>query len=109
MRKKLGLIFLIFLIFTEIKSQNYLPKDTIFGNVKEIREKVIFLTEVENPQLLYYDDYGHSGFMGPESTISRFKDTWYTSNLSYYINYERNFDTKGNIISDKWFGKKIIS
>lgn len=106
MRKKLGLIFLIFLIFTEIKSQNYLPKDTIFGNVKKIREKVIFLTEVENPQLLYYDDYGHSGFMGPESTISRFKDTWYTSNLSYYINYERNFDTKGNIISDKWFGKK---
>lgn len=98
-------IFLLFLIAI-CKSQNYLPKDTIFGNVKNIREKVIFLTETENPQLLYYNDYGHSGFMGAESTISRFKDTWYTSNLCYYINYDRTFNQKGNIVHDLWFGKK---
>jgi hypothetical protein len=87
-------------------SQNYLPKDTIYGNVKKIKEKVIFLTEIENHQLLYYNDYGHSGFRGPESTIARFKDNWFTTNFCYYINYEREFDLKKNIIKDVWYGKK---
>ena len=99
------LIFTFFLI-AESKSQNYLPKDTIYGNVKNIKEKVIFLTEIENPQFMYYDDYGHSGFMGPESTISNFKDTWFTSNSSYYINYSRSFDNHRNVVSDTWYGKK---
>jgi hypothetical protein len=106
MTKYLFFISFTFLFYIDCKSQNYLPKDTIFGNVKTIKEKVVFLTETENPQLLYYDDYGHSGFMGPESTIARFKNTWYTSNLCYYINYERKFDKKGNIINDVWYGKK---
>ncbi len=44
--------------------------------------------------------------MGPESTIARFKDTWYTSDLCYFINYERNFDKNRNITVDTWFGKK---
>ncbi|WP_124641803.1 MULTISPECIES: hypothetical protein [Amniculibacterium] len=95
-----------FFIIAECKSQDYLPKDTIYGNVKKIKEKVIFLTEIENPQLLYYDDYGHSGFMGPEATFSRFKKTWYTSNQCYYINYVRTFDKNRNIVSDLWYGKK---
>ncbi|HEX7868569.1 MAG TPA: hypothetical protein VF455_00505, partial [Chryseobacterium sp.] len=74
------LIILLIILGTNIKSQ-YLPEDSLRGNVKRIREKVIFLTEIENPQLLYYDDYGHSGFNGSEATISRFRDTWFTSNL----------------------------
>ncbi|MBB1194595.1 hypothetical protein DNC80_13070 [Flavobacterium sp. SOK18b] len=98
-------LLFIFLIPFLVISQN-LPKDTIYGNIKRIREKVIFLTEKENPQLLYYTDYGHSGFMGPKSTISRFFNTWYSSNLCYYLNYERQFDKKGRIIKDVWFGKK---
>lgn len=106
MKKCLFFTLITLLLFKEFKSQNYLPKDTIFGNIKKIREKVLFLTETENPQLLYYDDYGHSGFMGPESTIARFIDTWYTSDLCYFINYERDFDKNRNITSDTWFGKK---
>ncbi|WP_312089740.1 hypothetical protein [Chryseobacterium sp.] len=106
MNKRILIFILSFFIIIKFYSQNYLPKDTIFGNVKKIKEKVIFLTEIENPQLLYYDDYGHSGFMGPESTISRFKDVWYTSNHCHYINYERTFDKNGNILEDVWFGKK---
>lgn len=104
---KLKIIFAIQLLLISLiaKSQN-LPKDSIYGNVKKIREKVIFLTEIENPQLLYYDDYGHSGFMGPEMAISRFYNTWYESNSCYYLNYERHFDTKRRITKDVWFGKK---
>jgi hypothetical protein len=65
MKKKIILIF-IFLFVTSIAKSQTFPKDSLYGNVKRIREKVIFLTEIENLQLLYYDDYGHSGFMGPE-------------------------------------------
>ena len=99
------IIILIFL-FSSITNSQSLPKDTLYGNVKRIREKVIFLTEMENPQLLYYDDYGHSGFMGPESTISRFHNTWYSSNFCYYLNYERFFNTNRKIIKENWYGKK---
>ncbi len=82
-------------------------KDTIYGKVKTIREKVIFLTERENPRLYEIDsDYGHSGFMGPESTISRFKATWYSTNFCYFINYERRFNENGLLIEDIWFDKK---
>ena len=59
-------------------------KDTIYGKVKSIREKVIFLTERDNPKLNEIDnDYGHSGFIGPESRISQFKDIWYSTNFCY--------------------------
>lgn len=82
-------------------------KDSIYGKVKSIREKVIFLTEIENPKLYEIDgDYGHSGFMGPESTISRFKDIWYSTDFCYYINYKRLFDENGLLIEDIWYDKK---
>lgn len=98
-------ILLIFLIPFLANSQN-LPKDTIYGNVKRVREKVIFLTEIENPQLLYYNDYGHSGFNGPKSTIERFHEIWYNSDYCYYINYERCYDSNQKIIKENWYGKK---
>jgi hypothetical protein len=103
--KNIFLYLILYLIPSIALSQN-LPKDTLYGNIKRIREKVIFLTEIENPQLLYYNDYGHSGFMGPESTITRFYNTWYSSNFCYYLNYERHFDKKRKIIKDTWLGKK---
>ncbi|MDO9260792.1 MAG: hypothetical protein Q7U08_02465 [Flavobacteriaceae bacterium] len=101
-KKNILTIFLLFSFSILFSQQN----DTIYGKVKKIREKVIFLTQKENPQLLYNDDYGHSGFMGPESTISKFHNTWYTSDLCYYINYERDFDEKGRIVKDIWYTKK---
>ncbi len=82
-------------------------KDTIYGKVKFIREKVIFLTERENPKLFEIDgDYGHSRFMGAESTISRFKSIWYSTNFCYYINYERHYNENGLLIEDIWYDKK---
>lgn len=105
MKNKIILIFILLFITSIVKSQN-IPKDTLYGNVKRIKEKVIFLTTIENPQILYYSDYGHSGFMGPESTISRFHDIWYSSNFCYYLNYERFFNPKRKIIKEYWYGKK---
>lgn len=100
-------IILIFAIFATIfLSAQEIPKDTIFGKIKRVREKVVFLTEKENHQLFYYDDYGHSGFMGPQRTIDRFRDLWYSSDGCYYLNYERHFDPSRKVMRDLWFGKK---
>lgn len=106
MKKKIIYTLWLIIIFPFLAKSQNLPKDTLYGNIKRIREKVIFLTEIENPQLLYYDDYGHSGFMGPESTIGRFHNTWYSSNFCYYLNYEKLFNKKRKIIKETWFGKK---
>lgn len=103
LKKKYILVTFCFILFQKSFSQQ---KDTIIGNVKNLREKVIFLTEKENPQLLYYDDYGHSGFMGPESTILRFENIWFSTEFCYFINYKRNFDRNGKILEDIWFTKK---
>lgn len=102
--KTTTLILLFFVIPFLVKSQN-LPKDTIYGKIKRIREKVIFLTEIENPQLLYNSDYGHEGFMGSESTISRFYDIWFSTYFCYYINFERFYTPNRKIKKENWYSK----
>ncbi|WP_318640248.1 hypothetical protein [Flavobacterium ardleyense] len=97
----------MFFFFTiSILSAQDLPKDSIVGNVKSVREKVIFLTEKENPQMLYDSDYGHSGFMGPKSTVAKFLTLWYSTPYSYFINYERFYLPNRIIDRENWFGKK---
>lgn len=95
------LLSIFFLTFNSYPQQT----DSVYGNVKKIREKVIFLTEIENPQLMYYNDYGHYGFRGPETTQAVFKDHWYNRESCYFINYERYFDETGNVVKDLWFTK----
>jgi len=104
--KKTVLTFFIILSIPAIGISQNLPKDTLLGNVKKVREKVIFLTEKENPQMLYYDDYGHSGFRGPELTMSHFQNVWYYGKFCSYINYERHFDEQKKVSKETWFGKK---
>mgnify|MGYP003674821643 CR=1 FL=1 len=102
---KTNLILALSLLWFSFSSGQ--QKDTIYGKVRSIREKVIFLTERENPRLFEIDgDYGHSGFMGPESTISRFKNIWFLTNFCYYINYERRFNENGLLIEDIWYDKQ---
>lgn len=102
---KTFLTFLWLLCFGVGSAQDFLPKDTLHGQAKRIREKVIFLTDIENPQLLYNSDYGHLGFQGAEYTKKHFRNIWFSKDWCYYINYERLFDKQGNIIKDTWFSK----
>ena len=99
---RVALIFLCFFFSFNLYPQKV---NTLFGSVKIIRENVIFLTEVENPQLLYYDDYGHYRFRGPETTQAVFTDYWYNRESCYFINYERYFDELGNVVKELWFTK----
>ncbi len=102
-KRKLISILLLFYFSISFGQQ----KDTIYGKVKKVREKVIFLTEKENPKLFAFDgDYGHSGFISPEYTISRFKDIWYSTEFCHFINYERHFSDNALVIEDIWYDKK---
>ncbi|MRX41436.1 hypothetical protein GJU43_19290 [Flavobacterium sp. LC2016-23] len=103
-RKIIYSIFLLIIIIRTVQSQG--KSDSLYGNVKRINEKVVFLTKAENAQIINYDDYGHSGFMGPEETISKFHNIWYSSQGCYYLNYERYFDKKRRVVKDIWYGKK---
>lgn len=107
MKNKKTLSILISFLISSLAISQDLPTDSLYGNVKKVKEKVIFLTKKENPKLFHEDsDYGHSGFMGPESTIERFYQTWFSTNFCYYLNYERHFDSKRKIIKDIWFNKE---
>ena len=46
--------------------------------------------------------------MGPKFTIAKFHQFWFSIDLCYYVNYERNFDKKRKITKDIWYGKKDI-
>ncbi|AQY22753.1 hypothetical protein [Riemerella anatipestifer] len=95
------------LAFVVGKSQQYLPKDTLYGKVKTLREKVIFLTEITTPQFLdYEDDYGHTGFRSAKEVLERFKKVWYTYDFCHYLNYKKVFDNRGNMVKEIWFDKK---
>ncbi len=97
------------LAFVVGKSQQYLPKDTLYGKVKTLREKVIFLTEITTPQFLdYEDDYGHTGFRGAKETLESFRKVWYTYDFCHYLNYKKVFDNRGNMIKETWFDKKTL-
>ena len=81
-------------------------KDTIYGKVKTIREKVIFLTEKENPKLYDSDSvYGHSGFTNPKFAIKCFNDSWYNSPWINYLNYYKEINENGNPTYEIWFYK----
>ena len=102
MRTEYYVVFLFVIISCTVFSQS---TDTIYGKPKRIREKVVFLTGQQNPQMLYYDDYGHCGFRGPEITIAQFKNVWFSTEFCYYLNYERHFDKQGKISKDVWYSK----
>ncbi|TXE19920.1 hypothetical protein ES692_01280 [Psychroserpens burtonensis] len=83
------------------------PNDTIYGNVKSIREQVVFTDSThQNGKLLFTDgDYGHSGFISPKWTKNRFSYLWYNTPWVHYINYNRIFNIRGNTISETWYYK----
>lgn len=100
MNKIFILLFLI--LSSSLFSQNK------FKKIKTTKEKIIFINDsIQNYKLFRIDgDYGHSGFIDPKHTIKRFRQNWYNEFFVHYINNERNFDERGNLINEFWFNKK---
>ena len=98
-------LLLIFTLFQNITYSQ--PKDTLYGNVKSVREQLLFLDEnVQNRKLFGSDgDFGHSGFISEDFTKSRFKTWWYETYWVHYINYYKEFDIDHKLLKDVWYYK----
>lgn len=101
---KSNLIVILFFFFSFSYGQQ---KDTIYGKVKSIREKVTFLDEKQqnyNPVGIS-GDYGHSGWNRKTGKNSQFNIWWYNTPLVHYINYYKKFDRNNNLIKEEWYFK----
>jgi hypothetical protein len=82
-------------------------KDTIYGKVKSIREKVTFVNDKQqnyNPVGIS-GDYGHSGWNRKTGKNSQFNNWWYNTSFVHYINYYKEFDKKNNLLKEEWYFK----
>ncbi|MDB5232458.1 MAG: hypothetical protein JWN76_3263 [Chitinophagaceae bacterium] len=93
------LLFLPSLLFAQI--------DSLKGEIKSIREELIFLDSTkQNMKLLSSEgDYGHYGFSSPEFTFSRFNSWWFNTPWVHYLNYLRNYDNAKNLVEETWYYK----
>lgn len=82
-------------------------KDTIYGQVKSVREQLNFLNENQQNMKLFSDegDYGHHGFSNPKFTKSRFYNWWYNTPFVHYSNYHKELNEKGKPTYEVWFYK----
>ncbi|MGR7813402.1 hypothetical protein [Lacinutrix undariae] len=82
-------------------------KDTIYGQVKSVREQLNFLDEDQQNMKLFSDegDYGHHGFSSPKFTKSRFHNWWYNTPWVHYSNYYKELNKNGKPTYEIWFYK----
>lgn len=111
--KNLAILFLLFSSFCFCQKYTVeLPiseNDSILGNVKSVREKIIFMDSLQKRELLELElgeEYGHFGFSKPELELSQMKKTWYNTASPGYANYVRNFNERRQLISEEWFDMK---
>ena len=100
--KKVFITILLFLPFLSFAQLNNLK-----GNVKSVREKLIFLDSTRQNLKLFSTegDYGHYGFSSPEFTLSRFDLWWFHTPFVHYVNYLRNYDTQNHLLDETWYHK----
>lgn len=100
---KSTLLFIFFITPRILFSQT----DSLKGNIKSVREKLIFIdSTIQNRKLWSSEgEYGHYGFTSPEFTFSRFNSWWYNTSWCHYLNYYREFDSSRKLISEIWFYK----
>lgn len=81
--------------------------DSLKGDIKSVRERLIFLdSTVQNMKLFSTEgDYGHYGFSSPEFTFSRFNSWWFHTPWVHYLNYYRVYDTARNVMEETWYYK----
>ena len=85
--------------------------DSLKGEIKSIREKVIFLDEKKQNFKLFSSegDYGHYDFTSPEFTFSRFNNWWFNTPWVHYLNYYQEYDKEHKLKSQIWFKKNDSS
>lgn len=100
-------IYLLFLF--KINGQDCCSNiDSIVGNVKSIREEILFINpKFQLTKFMELDsDYGHGGFNNPKQVREIFNNIWYSQNWTKFINYYKKFNTNKNIDFEIWYDSK---
>ena len=80
--------------------------DTIYGNPKSVREKVIFLNKSKlNYKFLTDSDYGHGVGFFPKAIKERFNSYWYNYHWVFYVNYYKEFLKNGEVKTEIWYNR----
>ena len=82
-------------------------QDSVYGNVKSVREKLYFSDSIQQNLKLFSteDEYGHNGFMHRGYTTSRFNTWWYKTPWVHYQNFYKEYDTLHKLICETWYYK----
>lgn len=85
-------------------------RDSLYGKVKSIREKLIYPSKEDkdflNKNLISIGgDYGEFGIISPKSEREGFVDSWYDSPWVSYVNFYEEFNKKGKPTYEVWYHK----
>ena len=103
MRFSFLMVFLI--ITTTVKSQ-VSNIDSIYGNIKRIRERVFDISNNDNPKQIEIDEYSDSMVLIPNDLNLNIYDILFSGSNIGYENYERIYNENGDILKNTWFVKK---
>ncbi|MEM6685784.1 MAG: hypothetical protein AAF617_08375 [Bacteroidota bacterium] len=98
------LFVLLFLMGVSSVAQK---RDTIYGQVKSIREELTFLDQSRQNKKLWRSegDYGHYGFTSARFTKGRFHSWWYHTPWVHYLNYYKEFSEDNKVLKEIWYYK----
>lgn len=102
---KLNFLIILLIITSTVKSQ-VSNIDSIYGNIKRVREKVFDISNIENPRQIEIDEYSDSMILIPNSLNLTIYDSTFSGSQSGYENYEQFYNENGKIVKHIWFLKK---
>ena len=97
---------IVFLIISTSAKPQISNIDSIYGNIKRVREKVFDISDKDNPKQIEIDEYSDSMVLIPNDLNLNIYDILFSGSNIGYENYERIYNENGDILKNTWFVKK---
>ena len=97
---------IVFLIISTSAKPQVSNIDSIYGNIKRVREKVFDISDKDNPRQIEIDEYSDSMVLIPNDLNLNIYDILFSGSNIGYENYERIYNENGDILKNTWFVKK---
>ena len=97
---------IVFLIISTSAKPQVSNIDSIYGNIKRVREKVFDISDKDNPKQIEIDEYSDSTVLIPNDLNLNIYDILFSGSNIGYENYERIYNENGDILKNTWFVKK---
>lgn len=97
---------IVFLIICTSAKPQISNIDSIYGNIKRVREKVFDISDKDNPKQIEIDEYSDSMVLIPNDLNLNIYDILFSGSNIGYENYERIYNENGDILKNTWFVKK---